>query len=136
MLETKPEGAAVRRTERTEGVGSAEARELAIGPNLRSAAGSVGRAVMPASEALREVSIDTLPGKRSGESYSSRSCATSACRFWISTTCLSSTYSTGTVHATADATSAKSVRVDLYIMKVNIEKCAAMGIEVLKEGKW
>lgn len=56
MLETKPEGAAVMSTERTEGVGSAEARELARGPSLRSAAGSVGRAVMPAIEALREVS--------------------------------------------------------------------------------
>ena len=40
------------RTERTEGVGSADARELASGPRERRTAGSVGRAVMPASEAL------------------------------------------------------------------------------------
>jgi len=117
MLETKPEGAAVRSTERTEGVGSASARELAIGPSLRSAAGSVGRAVMPASEARL------------------RSCATSACRLLISTTCLFSTYSTGTVHATEDATSAKSVKVDLYMAKVSVEKGAKMGILVLNEEK-
>ena len=50
--ETKPEGAAVRRTARTEEVGRAEARELATGPSSRRTAGSVGRAVMPAREAL------------------------------------------------------------------------------------
>lgn len=56
ILDTKPEGAAVRRTERTEDVGRAEARELANGPSWRRTAGSVGRAVMPANEALQEVS--------------------------------------------------------------------------------
>ena len=50
--ETKPEGAAVRRTPRTEEVGSAEARELAMGPSWRRTAGSVGRAVTPAKDAL------------------------------------------------------------------------------------
>lgn len=52
MEETKPEGAAVRRTLRTEDVGSAEARELARGPSCRRTAGSVGRAVTPARDAL------------------------------------------------------------------------------------
>ena len=52
MEETKPEGAAVRRTSRTEDVGSAEARELARGPSCRRTAGSVGRAVTPARDAL------------------------------------------------------------------------------------
>jgi len=42
----------VRRTARTELVGRAEARELARGPSARRTAGSVGRAVMPAREAL------------------------------------------------------------------------------------
>jgi len=55
-LETKPEGAAVRRTERTDDVGRAEAREFARGPSWRRTAGSVGSAVMPANEALRDVS--------------------------------------------------------------------------------
>ena len=52
MLEMKPEGAAVMRTERTEEVGRADARELARGPRERRRAGSVGRAVIPAREAL------------------------------------------------------------------------------------
>ena len=52
MEETKPEGAAVRRTLRTEDVGRAEARELARGPSWRRTAGSVGRAVTPAKDAL------------------------------------------------------------------------------------
>ena len=52
MLETNPEGAAVRRTLRTDEVGRAEARELATGPSWRRTAGSVGRAVTPAKEAL------------------------------------------------------------------------------------
>ena len=42
----------MRRTPRTEEVGSAEARELAMGPSWRRTAGSVGRAVTPASDAL------------------------------------------------------------------------------------
>ena len=50
--ETKPEGAAVSSTARTEDVGRAEARELATGPSSRRTAGSVGRAVMPANDAL------------------------------------------------------------------------------------
>lgn len=50
--ETKPGGAAVRRTPRTEDVGRAEARELARGPSWRRTAGSVGRAVTPAKDAL------------------------------------------------------------------------------------
>jgi len=54
--ETKPEGAAVRRTERTDDVGRAEASELARGPSWRRTAGSVGRAVMPAREALQHMS--------------------------------------------------------------------------------
>ena len=57
ISETKPEGAAVRRMESTEGVGSAEARELARGPSERRTAGSVGRAVIPAREALRVVVV-------------------------------------------------------------------------------
>lgn len=52
MEETKPEGAAVRRTLRTEDVGRADARELATGPSWRRTAGSVGRAVTPARDAL------------------------------------------------------------------------------------
>lgn len=52
MEETKPEGAAVRRTPRTEDVGRAEARELARGPSWSRTAGSVGRAVTPARDAL------------------------------------------------------------------------------------
>lgn len=52
IAETKVEGAAVMRTERTEGVGRAAARELARGPRERRTAGSVGRAVIPAREAL------------------------------------------------------------------------------------
>lgn len=40
-------------SERTGGVGRAEAREFASGPSWRRTAGSVGRAVMPAREALR-----------------------------------------------------------------------------------
>lgn len=52
MEETKPEGAAVRRTPRTDEVGRAEAREFARGPSWRSTAGSVGRAVTPAKDAL------------------------------------------------------------------------------------
>ena len=55
--ETKPEGAAVSRTARTEDVGRAEARELATGPSSRRTAGSVGRAVMPANDALQGVSL-------------------------------------------------------------------------------
>ena len=39
-------------TASTEDVGRAEARELATGPSSRRTAGSVGRAVMPANEAL------------------------------------------------------------------------------------
>lgn len=59
--ETKPEGAAVRRTESTEGVGRAEARELAAGPSFKRAAGSVGNAVMPAREPLKsKVNIRSL----------------------------------------------------------------------------
>ena len=42
----------MRRTERTEEVGRAEAREFARGPRERRTSGSVGRAVMPAREAL------------------------------------------------------------------------------------
>ena len=49
----------MRRTERTEGVGRAEASELARGPSWRRTAGSVGSAVMPAREALRRLSKDT-----------------------------------------------------------------------------
>ena len=52
MLETKPEGAAVRRMESTDGVGRAEAKEFATGPSCSRTAGSVGRAVIPAREAL------------------------------------------------------------------------------------
>ena len=53
MEERKPEGAAVMRTERTDEVGSCFARLEASGPRERSRAGlSVGRAVMPAREAL------------------------------------------------------------------------------------
>ena len=50
--ETKPEGAAVRRTARTDEVGRAAARELTCGPSAKRMAGSVGKAVMPAREAL------------------------------------------------------------------------------------
>ena len=53
MEETKPEGAAVTRTDRTEGVGSWEAREFARGPSERRSAGSVGSTLMPANDALR-----------------------------------------------------------------------------------
>lgn len=52
MLETKPEGAAVTRTERTDGVGRAAARDEASGPRLMRNAGSVGKEVMPARVAL------------------------------------------------------------------------------------
>ena len=53
MEERKPEGAAVMSTERTEEVGSLAARVWASGPRERRRAGLlVGRAVMPAREAL------------------------------------------------------------------------------------
>ena len=52
MSETKFEGAAVSRMERTEGVGRAAARVCTRGPRLRRRVGFVGRAVMPAWEAL------------------------------------------------------------------------------------
>lgn len=52
MSETKLDGAAVTRKERTEGVGRAAARECATGPSDRRTAGSVGKAVMPTREAL------------------------------------------------------------------------------------
>ena len=52
MLLMKPDGAAVWRTEITDAVGRAAARLFAIGPRLRRTAGSVGNAVIPASEAL------------------------------------------------------------------------------------
>ena len=53
MEERKPDGAAVMRTERTDEVGSCLARFEASGPRERRRAGlSVGRAVMPAREAL------------------------------------------------------------------------------------
>ena len=110
----------MRRTERTEGVGRAEARELARGPSWRRTAGSVGRAVMPAKEALRQ-KLARVTGKIDlkviGRSYNWRSCETSACRLLTCTICLSSTYSTGTVHAVEDATKASNVRVDLCIMQ-------------------
>ena len=52
MEERKPEGAAVTSWESTEGVGSCWARLEARGPIARRAAGSVGKAVIPAREAL------------------------------------------------------------------------------------
>ena len=52
MLLTKDLGAAVSRTESTGDVGKADASWFATGPNRRSTAGSVGREVIPASEAL------------------------------------------------------------------------------------
>ena len=52
IADTNVDGAAVTRTERTEGVGRAAAREFARGPRLRRMAGSVGREVIPAREAL------------------------------------------------------------------------------------
>ena len=52
ISEMKPEGAAVMRTERMGAVGSSDASCSAMGPRERSTAGSVGRAVMPASDAL------------------------------------------------------------------------------------
>jgi len=50
-------GAAVSRTERTEEVGRAEASWLATPPRERRTAGSVGRAVRPAIEALIRMSM-------------------------------------------------------------------------------
>ena len=54
MLDMKPEGAAVTSWFRMEGVGSWEARLWARGPRERRRAGSVGKAFMPATEALEE----------------------------------------------------------------------------------
>ena len=65
--ETKPVGAAVMRTARTEEVGSSEAREFARGPSSRRTAGSVGRAVMPAKDALCEGSGSVSGSKRNGD---------------------------------------------------------------------
>lgn len=99
MEETKPEGAAVMRTERTEEVGRAEARELARGPRERRTAGSVGRAVMPAREA------------------SCRSWETSAWRLEREMMCRSSImWSAGA--AMEDTTRARRARVGLYIVLV------------------
>ena len=53
----KVEGAAVSRTDRTEEVGRTSAREEARGPRERRTAGSVGRAVIPAREALEGVRL-------------------------------------------------------------------------------
>lgn len=52
MLETKSDGAAVWSAESTGDVGSAEASWFARGPRRRRTAGSVGREVIPAREAL------------------------------------------------------------------------------------
>ena len=52
MLLTKSEGAAVCSAESTGEVGRAEARLFARGPSWRRTAGSVGREVIPARDAL------------------------------------------------------------------------------------
>lgn len=52
MLETKSEGAAVCSAESTGDVGRAEASWFARGPRRSRMAGSVGREVIPAREAL------------------------------------------------------------------------------------
>ena len=108
----KVEGAAVSRTERTEEVGRTSAREDARGPRERSTAGSVGRAVMPAREALGSV---RLVGEGLWETYRPSSWLMS-CRFSIA-----ARFSTGSGAAIEEATRAKSAIAEAYMAGCGLE---------------